>query len=224
MQNTPGTHPTKPTMEPSRNNFGVKDLNVKQTCAGSVPEKKAFFDLIPLDGHSRTPIRHATDFDDTTKSIQEWNRRYDQLPQVMNPDSMSDQKNAQVKIDPNVTHGLQGNLNQGNESRLKDPPPQSSVPNPDGSPNQPPDISRQHKTPARGDLSGSGTSPPEDQDAKVSPPDFFEQEGPHHPSPVPAGQSKQDFVPPTNHDPLNIGIPGHNPESSLEACWSAGHQ
>ena len=104
----------------------------------------------------------------------------------MNPDSTSDQKNAQAEIDPDVTHGPHDNLIQGNRSRLKDPPPQSSAPNPDGSPNQPPDISCQHKTPVKGDLSGSGTSPPEDEDANASPPDFFEQEGPHHPSPVPA--------------------------------------
>ena len=170
------------------------------------------------------PIRCVTDFDDSTRSIQEWNRQYNQLPQAMNPNTTSDQKSAQVRTDSNVTCDLPGSLNPGNESRLKDPPPQSSIPNPGGSPDQPPDISRQHKTPARGNLSSSGISPPEDQDAKISPPDFFEQEGPYHPSPVPAGLSKPDFVPPMNDDPLNIGIPGPNPDSSLEAYWSAGHQ
>ena len=103
-------------------------------------------------------------------------------------DSKSDQEDAQAGIDPNVAHNLLGDLNQGNKSRLKDPPPQSLPPNPDGSPNQPPSIFRRPKTPVTGDLSGTGISPPEDELANASPQDFFEQKGLHHPSPVPAAQ------------------------------------
>ena len=49
-------NPTKPTMAPSRNKCGVKDLNVKPTYSGGVKEKEAFFKLTPKDVHSRTPI------------------------------------------------------------------------------------------------------------------------------------------------------------------------
>ena len=99
--------------------------------SGGVKEKDAFFQLIPTDAHSRTPLRCVTDFGDTKESAREWKLRYEKLPQVTFHDSKSDQEDAQAGIDPNLTHDLLGDLNQGNKSRLKDPPPQSLTSNPD---------------------------------------------------------------------------------------------
>ena len=86
--------PTKPTMAPPRNECGVKDPRVELTYSGGVKEKDAFFQLIPTDAHSRTPLRYATDFDDSTESIREWKHRYEKFPQVKFHDSKSDQRDA----------------------------------------------------------------------------------------------------------------------------------